>query len=94
VVGPANNQLASDHVATLLHRSRVLWAPDYLVSAGGIVSAVARELHQHGPASGQLIGAGAVHPSVVVEQVEERGEARRERDGPQSTLQKTTGGRS
>jgi DNA-binding transcriptional MerR regulator len=67
VVGPANNQLASDHVATLLHRSRVLWAPDYLVSAGGIVSAVARELHHHGPdqAAEQVRGIGITLTAVL-----------------------------
>lgn len=43
VVGPANNQLAHDGVAQVLHDRLVLWAPDYLVSAGGIVNAVARE---------------------------------------------------
>jgi glutamate dehydrogenase/leucine dehydrogenase len=50
VVGPANNQLDSDGTATLLHERGILWAPDTIVSAGGIVSAVARELH-HASAS-------------------------------------------
>lgn len=45
VVGPANNQLAEDTVADQLHRRDILWAPDYLVSAGGIIHAVERELH-------------------------------------------------
>jgi len=44
VVGPANNQLTDDGVADGLHRRGVLWAPDYIVGAGGIVNAVAREL--------------------------------------------------
>lgn len=44
VVGPANNQLTDDAVADRLHRRGVLWAPDYIVGAGGIVNAVAREL--------------------------------------------------
>ncbi|HEY0816319.1 MAG TPA: Glu/Leu/Phe/Val dehydrogenase dimerization domain-containing protein [Pseudonocardia sp.] len=43
VVGPANNQLTDDRVADGLHRRGVLWAPDYVVGAGGIVNAVARE---------------------------------------------------
>jgi glutamate dehydrogenase/leucine dehydrogenase len=44
VVGPANNQLSGEHLADVLHRRGVLWAPDYVVGAGGIVNAVAREL--------------------------------------------------
>jgi leucine dehydrogenase len=44
VVGPANNQLADDSVADLLHERGIIWAPDPVVSAGGIVAAVAREI--------------------------------------------------
>lgn len=43
IVGPANNQLAHDGVAHTLHERGVLWAPDYLASAGGIIHAVARD---------------------------------------------------
>ncbi|MFI5958231.1 Glu/Leu/Phe/Val dehydrogenase dimerization domain-containing protein [Cryptosporangium sp. NPDC051539] len=46
IVGPANNQLASADVAGLLHDRGILWAPDYVVSAGGIVHAVATELYR------------------------------------------------
>ncbi len=51
VVGPANNQLAYDEVAPALHDRGVLWVPDYLVSAGGIVNAVAREQDGADPAT-------------------------------------------
>ncbi|MFC0068337.1 Glu/Leu/Phe/Val dehydrogenase dimerization domain-containing protein [Umezawaea endophytica] len=44
VVGPANNQLDVDSTADLLHDRGICWAPDTVVSAGGVVSAVAREL--------------------------------------------------
>jgi glutamate dehydrogenase/leucine dehydrogenase len=44
IVGPANNQLADDSVADLLHERGIVWAPDPVVSAGGIVAAVAREI--------------------------------------------------
>jgi glutamate dehydrogenase/leucine dehydrogenase len=44
IVGPANNQLADDSVADLLHSRGITWAPDPIVSAGGIVAAVAREI--------------------------------------------------
>lgn len=43
VVGAANNQLDDDGTALLLHARGVTWAPDTVVSAGGIVSSVARE---------------------------------------------------
>jgi leucine dehydrogenase len=41
VVGPANNQLAADSVAGLLAARGVLWAPDFIVNAGGVIHAVA-----------------------------------------------------
>jgi glutamate dehydrogenase/leucine dehydrogenase len=44
IVGPANNQLADDSVADLLHDRGITWAPDPVVSAGGVVAAVAREI--------------------------------------------------
>lgn len=37
VVGPANNQLSDSAVAELLARRGILWAPDFLVNAGGVV---------------------------------------------------------
>lgn len=38
IVGAANNQLASDDVAAALAAREILWAPDFVVSAGGIVN--------------------------------------------------------
>ena len=46
IVGPANNQLATPSVAELLREQDVLWAPDYVASAGGIVHAIATELYR------------------------------------------------
>jgi leucine dehydrogenase len=43
IAGPANNQLAADGVADLLHQRGVLWVPDYVVSAGGVIHATAIE---------------------------------------------------
>jgi len=43
VAGAANNQLATEDVAALLHARGVLWAPDYIANAGGLVH-VAAEL--------------------------------------------------
>ena len=38
VVGSANNQLATDDDAERIHRSGVLYAPDYVVNAGGVIN--------------------------------------------------------
>ncbi len=45
VAGPANNQLDAPATADLLHSRGILWAPDVVVSAGGIVHAIAAEAH-------------------------------------------------
>jgi leucine dehydrogenase len=50
IAGPANNQLADESVADLLHRRGILWAPDYVVGAGGVVNAIAVELDRAGQA--------------------------------------------
>ncbi|HEY6484222.1 MAG TPA: Glu/Leu/Phe/Val dehydrogenase dimerization domain-containing protein [Steroidobacteraceae bacterium] len=42
IAGAANNQLAQDRHGTALHSAGVLYAPDYVINAGGIIS-VARE---------------------------------------------------
>ena len=44
VVGPANNQLVSDDVADLLAERKVLWAPDFLVNAGGVICGARMEM--------------------------------------------------
>jgi leucine dehydrogenase len=62
VVGAANNQLDTDSTAGLLHERGICWAPDTVVSAGGIVSAVAREVH----------GATAAEADVLVRDVGRR----------------------
>ncbi len=43
IVGPANNQLATDDVDALLHERGITWVPDVLASVGGIIHAVSRE---------------------------------------------------
>jgi leucine dehydrogenase len=44
VCGAANNQLAMPEVADLLARRKVLYAPDYVVNAGGIINVAAEYL--------------------------------------------------
>lgn len=43
VVGPANNQLTDDSVADELAARDILWVPDYVASAGGILYTLSRE---------------------------------------------------
>jgi leucine dehydrogenase len=45
VAGPANNQLDAPATADLLHARGIVWAPDHVVSAGGVVYATQVELH-------------------------------------------------
>jgi glutamate dehydrogenase/leucine dehydrogenase len=45
IAGPANNQLDDASTAELLHARGILWAPDFVVSAGGVIHATAVELH-------------------------------------------------
>jgi leucine dehydrogenase len=45
VAGAANNQLAEDQDGAALQLAGILYAPDYVINAGGIIS-VAREYHR------------------------------------------------
>jgi leucine dehydrogenase len=44
IAGPANNQLADDSVADVLRDRGILWAPDFVVNAGGVIYGSAMEL--------------------------------------------------
>ncbi len=44
IAGAANTQLAEDTVADLLRARAILWAPDFVINAGGLI-AVADEIH-------------------------------------------------
>ncbi|BCJ48105.1 leucine dehydrogenase [Actinoplanes ianthinogenes] len=50
IAGPANNQLDEPGTAGLLHERGILWAPDIVVSAGGLINATAVELLHETPA--------------------------------------------
>lgn len=43
VVGPANNQLTDDTVADALAARGIVWVPDFVASAGGVVYTLGRE---------------------------------------------------
>jgi leucine dehydrogenase len=48
VAGAANNQLASEAAADMLRDRGIVWAPDFVINAGGLI-AVADELHGFNP---------------------------------------------
>jgi len=50
VAGAANNQLASDDMGDLLSERGVLYAPDYVINAGGVISVAAEYLGKEDPA--------------------------------------------
>jgi leucine dehydrogenase len=50
VAGAANNQLADDRIADTLSTNGVLWAPDFVVNAGGLIN-IAEELGGYEPAT-------------------------------------------
>jgi len=47
IAGAANNQLASDEIAAQLQARGILWTPDFVVNAGGIIN-IAVELEPEG----------------------------------------------
>jgi leucine dehydrogenase len=49
IAGAANNQLADDRIAEALAERKILWAPDFVVNAGGIIN-IAEELDRYEPA--------------------------------------------
>jgi leucine dehydrogenase len=50
VAGAANNQLATEGIADLLMKRGILWAPDFVVNAGGLIN-IAVELGGYDPAT-------------------------------------------
>ena len=50
VAGAANNQLADESIADLLAARDILWAPDFVANAGGIIN-IAEELDGYDPAA-------------------------------------------
>ena len=50
IAGAANNQLASEAIADLLADRQILWAPDFVANAGGLIN-IAEEQHGYNPAA-------------------------------------------
>jgi glutamate dehydrogenase/leucine dehydrogenase len=64
IVGPANNQLAEPRVADLLHERGIIWVPDYVASAGGVIYALSVELRHQTHASA-LARVQAIEQTVI-----------------------------
>ena len=85
VAGAANNQLADDDVAELLAARGVLWAPDFVVNAGGIINiAVELEATGYDPrrARARVLGIGDTLRRDLRRLRRERGEPAGRGDGP------------
>jgi leucine dehydrogenase len=50
IAGAANNQLSDDHVADLLTARGILWAPDFVANAGGVIN-IAEEFGSYNAAT-------------------------------------------
>ncbi|MBV8404102.1 MAG: Glu/Leu/Phe/Val dehydrogenase [Gammaproteobacteria bacterium] len=64
VAGAANNQLAQGEDGTALQKAGILYAPDYVINAGGIIS-VSREYY--GGSEAQVIGEIQAIPARLTE---------------------------
>jgi len=53
IAGAANNQLADEGIADLLAARGVLWAPDFVANAGGVIN-IAEERGGYHPAAARL----------------------------------------
>jgi len=47
IIGGANNQLENDKVEKILYKSGILYAPDFVVNAGGLISVVDEVEHKY-----------------------------------------------
>ena len=63
IVGSANNQLKEDYHAKVLHEKGILYAPDYIVNAGGLIQ-VADELYGANKAR-VLLKTKAIYQSII-----------------------------
>lgn len=75
VCGGANNQLASPEDGKLLTARGILYAPDYLVNAGGIINVVAEHLGETTAAVEKRVRQIPTRLAAVFDAAEESGEA-------------------
>ena len=73
IVGAANNQLAGAHVADSLAAAGILYVPDFLANAGGIIN-IAEEAHGYdGDRAVKAVGQIRDTTTLVLERAEARG---------------------
>jgi leucine dehydrogenase len=75
VAGAANNQLAGDSVAHLLVERGVLWAPDFVANAGGVIN-ISVELAEGGydpRRAGELVRGIGVTLELIFQEAAARG---------------------
>jgi leucine dehydrogenase len=58
IAGAANNQLADENVAALLQAREILWAPDFVANAGGIINIAEERVGKYDPAAANRAVAG------------------------------------
>jgi leucine dehydrogenase len=58
IAGAANNQLAHENVAALLRAREILWAPDFVANAGGIINIAEERRGRYDPAAANVAVAG------------------------------------
>lgn len=78
VAGAANNQLAGPEVADLLQRRGILYAPDYVINAGGLIYVALRHRGESDQSIGAHLGGIRQRLSAIYAraQAEERSPAR------------------
>jgi leucine dehydrogenase len=58
IAGAANNQLSHEGIAALLRAREILWAPDFVANAGGIINIAEERVGTYDPAAANLAVAG------------------------------------
>jgi leucine dehydrogenase len=74
IAGAANNQLADDRIAGLLQEHGILWAPDFVANAGGIIN-IAEEAGGYDPgAARQRVRSIGTTIGTIFDRCDETGE--------------------
>jgi leucine dehydrogenase len=74
IAGAANNQLADDRIAVLLQEHGILWAPDFVANAGGIIN-IAEEAGGYDPrAARQRVRSIGTTIRMIFDRCDETGE--------------------
>ena len=72
VAGAANNQLLTQHDHVLLHEAGILYCPDYLINAGGVIEVYRRRHGDSADAIAKSIGEIAPRLRSILEEANQR----------------------